>query len=60
MKQKLRPSKIYPNLMPLLAEISETSYKLYKLTQPENIGKALDIKKQSVQQHIDKRKEKKA
>lgn len=52
--KKLRPSEQYPELVKHLAEVSKTSYKLYKLTQPEAIGKQLGVKRQAIQFHVDK------
>lgn len=54
--KKLRPSEQYPELVKHLAEVSKTSYKLYKLTQPEAIADQLGLKRQAIQYHVDKLK----
>ncbi len=54
--KKIKPSRHYPELMERLVAISILSYELYQLTKPEEIGRVIGIKRQSFQQHIDKKK----
>jgi predicted transcriptional regulator len=57
--KKNSPAQVYPELVSHLVEVSKTSYKLYKLTQPEAIAKQLGLTRQAIQSHIQKSKEEK-
>ena len=55
-KKPIKPSEVFPDLIPHMAEISNKIYELQELTRAEVLGRKLGITKQGFRKHLDKQK----